>query len=586
MYLRAKNFWCCFIVMVFLIISTFPLNAEEPNNVYGDISQNLSINSKALYSKKSAAYQDKEGQIENKHRSMSLEDLTKLVSGDLLSAEAINKYSCPDNLSEVAAARKVVQFIENTYYEWDEYEKIANNGSLEFFCIKMKAPQSKLLTQYEAQVLLSASGLWMEQANSATGGNNEENYSLPGAVILPSDSPSLKNLVPVKEYDNQLSRNVIGTDERERVASYKVMQYPWNTISFASIWASSDTEYASMRATAFLVGPYVAFTCGHVVYLSEDNDGDGACNVEGFAAQIDLSPGQYQSSEGADVIQNYGTLSSVELSANSSYTDIIDADCNDTEQYNYDLGALFLDSYFAQISTYMPIEFDYTPNYINIAGYPLSAKNDEETYSLWYSKGYTDSTDTNMLSYKADTSGGMSGSPVWVYNPYTAQRRVVAVHCMGGETSNGATRFVSDNYDLVTEWLQWVPGQEPSISHTLTPPSSTTAYKGDVIGPFYSSVVNNTNDIYYFYPCIITPVGSTMCLNQFAVYPGDSLSNDDFYLYIPYAAQSGTTNFCEYIYDNIGTLTSSECFSFEVSSSSEDEGIRFSDAWKFSREYK
>jgi kexin len=152
-----------------------------------------------------------------------------------------------------------------------------------------------------------------------------------------------------------------------------------------------------------------------------------------------------------------------------------------------------------------------------------------------------------------------------------------------GESSQGSwTLRVRDLYAIDTGTFQsWTliiygtsVGENP-ITHTLTSPSNTTVSQGSLLGPFYTSVTNNTSSSYpfYIYPYIGTPDGNwiLMFTNLITLAAGEtSWANDGngIYLMVPYTAQTGTTYHCVNIYDTSYNLIDQDCFSFEVTSSS------------------
>lgn len=488
----------------------------------------------------------------------TLRYLEQKLKGELVVVKAIEKYSCKPLTLKSIPTRKIIQIIENTYYEWDEFESYDQMGGLLEFCIRLKIPEETVLTAYEAQILLSGSSLWQkEQTIQIDPVIQPERPS-----ILSPDDPLLKNLKPLGD-DSSHKRTIQGIDERVKVPSTYITQYPWDTIAFSAIWSDENTGSSSYRGTAFMVGPYVALTCGHNIYIADDDT--GYCHVDGFASQVDLSPAQYQSYQGASVVRNYGTRESVRVGTNTSYKNIIDSNCNDNNRFQYDYGAVFIDEPFSQVTTYMPLLFDYTPTFINVAGYPGSAGSESVTYSMWRSASSVDGSSNRQIFYGADTSGGMSGSPVWVYSSSTGQRQAVGIHCMGGGSYNGATRFISQNYDLISDWLQWTPDSSGgTIEHTLTAPTTKYVQRGGTAGPFSSSTVNSTEDTYYLYSCVVTPMSNTICIKTQTVSPGDTIYSTNLYLSIPPFAIPGTTYYCEYVYDSSSNLIDTGCFDFYV----------------------
>lgn len=57
------------------------------------------------------------------------------------------------------------------------------------------------------------------------------------------------------------------------------------------------------------------------------------------------------------------------------------------------------------------------------------------------------------LFYVVDTSGGQSGSGVWVTNP-DGLVECIGIHTTGDKLlGNGATRITEENFNLIRDWL-------------------------------------------------------------------------------------------------------------------------------------
>src|SRR5690349_19737771 len=87
------------------------------------------------------------------------EDLPARMADRLIPVEQMGISECPKDLGARLPDRRVLQYIENVLYSWEEYD-LEPSG---LFCVVMQRPQSRVLTAAEAQVLLSASSLWVEE---------------------------------------------------------------------------------------------------------------------------------------------------------------------------------------------------------------------------------------------------------------------------------------------------------------------------------------------------------------------------------------------------------------------------------------
>ncbi|MCI4627244.1 MAG: hypothetical protein L3V56_14965, partial [Candidatus Magnetoovum sp. WYHC-5] len=244
MYEKIKYGYRLFIVFFLLIVFAFNVNAESVNNF------------------------QKNDKNKTLQKQMYIDDLYEKVNDKLIWSKGLEQYKCSTDYTGVTPTRRVVQFIENTFYEWYEYEKFNSKGELESFCIDILKPQNKILTQHEAQILLSSSKLWEEQYSKFNA------QLLPDATKISPDDPLVKEGKSVGY--NTYKRTVTGTDDRKRVSKSALTQYPLNTVSFLLTYTDKSTCYPSSSGTAFLVGPYMALTCGHNLYVS--NNSNGVCN--------------------------------------------------------------------------------------------------------------------------------------------------------------------------------------------------------------------------------------------------------------------------------------------------------------------
>jgi len=275
----------------------------------------------------------------------------------------------------------VLQYIENTFYQWEEHEILSDDGE-ERICIRMIKPERQDLTAEEAQVLLSGSRLFLEAQPSPHGGivldANDPEFDAEAFDITvdvddpiffepplpfdddPFDGPMLLDRGTRGRDDNGAApRNPHGEDDRERVTD--TTRFPWNTIAYLSIELANGQ---TARATGTLVGPNMVLTNGHVAYSPSNG---------GFAASITVSPAQWQTQQDGEILRPYGTKESVRITTNEHYKADVD--------FDHDYGAVFIDEPFDGINTYIPLVFNVRPGYINIAGYPSAAGSEPRTHA-------------------------------------------------------------------------------------------------------------------------------------------------------------------------------------------------------------
>ncbi len=128
-----------------------------------------------------------------------------------------------------------------------------------------------------------------------------------------------------------------------------------------------------------------------------------------------------------------------------------------------DYGAAHFQNSFSGINTFMPLEFNLNPLYINMAGYPIQVMGESNSQAMWHSFGQVLGIYENILVYDAFSSPGSSGSPVWVYSSVTGLSRVVAINAFGSAIGYGGPRLTSYDKALIEDWMLWEPDK-----YTLT----------------------------------------------------------------------------------------------------------------------
>jgi len=97
-------------------------------------------------------------------------------------------------------ARRVMQYIENTFYEWDEFTIDPRDPDSSRF-LRMRAPQTGWLSVAEARVLLTASGSWVDEVPGGqftTTGPQGELQAIPMPLDL--HGPDLPDLTSDSEW--------------------------------------------------------------------------------------------------------------------------------------------------------------------------------------------------------------------------------------------------------------------------------------------------------------------------------------------------------------------------------------------------
>ena len=398
-------------------------------------------------------------------RRIAWQDLAGHVAGRLVPIDKLGLAECPADWALRAPDRRVLQIIENVLYSWEERDLSSRPGAA--YCVVMRRPFERALSLDEAQVLLSASSLWLEQAAAPDAGaavpslpagdprfrrapaefrgdpsldpsyDRTPDLGVVGWAGGPRTGAPEEGLRPTIQGDRVGDSVIGGSDDRSRVADTRA--FPYRAIGFLST--------AGSRATAFQVSPYAALTNGHVVW--------DAVNRE-FSRNVEVAPGQYES--GGRVFFPYGQRTAVRLATNPGWVA--------TGKIQYDYGAVFFDQPFSGLSTFMPLAFDVKPAVgaeVRAAGYPGTVRG-ASTRGQWFDADKVVSVLGRILRYKVDTSAGNSGSPVW-QTLSGGQVRAIAVHSTGDPTNSGnsAARLVAENFELISEWLDWTPFRQNGL---------------------------------------------------------------------------------------------------------------------------
>ncbi|HYU32550.1 MAG TPA: VWA domain-containing protein [Thermoanaerobaculia bacterium] len=409
-------------------------------------------------------------------RQLSWTELSQRVAGHLIPLDQLGVAGCPTDLALRRPDRRVLQIIENVFYSWEEYDLTPTPG--QSFCVVVRRPFERALTAGEAQVLLTASSLWLEpwvrsaDAESLAaddpalersevawrGDETPDAASGPDRGVVgwvtsgqaPAEEEGSRRPGPGGGIRLMTGGSVIGgTDERARVTDTNA--FPHRLISFLSFDTTAPNGASQpARASGFLAGPYMVLTNGHVVWDDVRRQ---------FSRNLVIIPAQ---SGPGGVNRPFGTRTAVRLATNPGWVE--------TAKIQYDYGAAFFDIPFSGISTFMPLAFDVNPaagSQVRVAGYPLTVKG-STSYDQWVASDKVVSVQGRLLRYRVDTSGGNSGSPVWQVLG-GGQVRTIAIHSTGDTTNNGnsGARLVSDNFELLSEWLSWTPQTRSGLNLTI-----------------------------------------------------------------------------------------------------------------------
>lgn len=329
----------------------------------------------------------------------------------------------------------VMQIIDSQFYKWHEYESPAT-GNVAIYLLE---PEETALCSDKAFELLQLSAQWKNESYAYQSARTKKpagsSYNISKTVYEPPDSNGA--------FLNQFTYLQNGmTDDRTTVNIHDAETYPYNTVGFLT----TDFPYEFMRGTGFLISPHVAITNAHNVYSPQ---------FGGWYRTIRFTPGQHEDSN-MDIITPYSTISPDKAAVNSKFKDYEESGERD-KAINYDYAAIFFEEPVSDIKTFMPLEFNNVPEVIGLLGYPGNVRG-KLTLGMWLSEGPLVKSDEHCLYYEAYTSGGNSGSPVFVYNETAGTYRVVAVHSFASiDYFSGGPHLNNKNRSLIEEWLLWTP---------------------------------------------------------------------------------------------------------------------------------
>ena len=240
-----------------------------------------------------------------------------------------------------------------------------------------------------------------------------------------------------------------------RIAIDNPARHPFNTVATVRFDKTCTHSLAAWGSGA-LVGPHLVLTAGHVVFSRSKGQKNQTCNYIQPAAYLDETSGT--------IIYPYGerTISDTKYKkANNKW-----ADPSYSPAAEVDYGGIQLVCPFEDITTYMPMVFDYTSSFINMSGYPVSdLPAPASVGEQWRVSGDVTNTTDRKMTYDARSTGGASGGPVWEFQSGSQTRRLIAVNRGHNTSCNGtAARLVWQNERLINAWLDWRPNMAEKIS--------------------------------------------------------------------------------------------------------------------------
>lgn len=336
-----------------------------------------------------------------------------------------------DHCAGLQPSGLVLQVIGNNLYKWHEYYDHDKKTVSIYLLEPFEAPLDKT----GATFLLGASS----HGHDLTSHNDQREQN----SFLLSDSESFikspAKLTGIYRENTLTSgyqqENI--NDDRYIMVKTETTAYPYCNIGFLNVIFNNSF----MRSTGFLIAPNLALTNAHNIYSSA---------LGGWFDQLHFSPGQYEK-DSLEVERPFSTLNPVAVDVNEFF---FHYEGDNEMSMRHDLAALFFAEPFIEIDTFIPIEFNYIPDEVIVAGYPGLVR-DKSTLGMWASRGRVTDSSEYFLYYDAYTSGGNSGSPVITYNTQTGTYRLVAIHAFASPGYfSGGPHFNELNRADIEKWLK------------------------------------------------------------------------------------------------------------------------------------
>lgn len=367
---------------------------------------------------------------------------TPASNPDRAKLDDFSSISCQVSSEQLFPSRTVMQVINSQFYKWHEYENPLT-GAMAIYLLE---PKDSALCSDRAFELLQLSGQWTYESYLHQSTRVDKTAE---SRIISAEEAALKtagkNIESLKEATIFTG---LMTDDRTAVSISDAEKYPYNTIGFLT----TDFPYEFMRGTGFLVSPHMALTNAHNIYSPQ---------FGGWYKTIRFTPAQYENNN-LDIITPYADYNPDKTAINNTFKDYEDRGKRDNA-INHDYGAIFFEKPIANINTFMPLEFNHIPEEISLLGYPGNVRG-ELTLGMWLSEGPVLKNDDHCLYYEAYTSGGNSGSPVFVFNAAAGTYRVVAIHSFASANYfSGGPHLNDKNSGIIEEWLRWTPEIEEEI---------------------------------------------------------------------------------------------------------------------------
>lgn len=282
-----------------------------------------------------------------------------------------------------------------------------------------------------------------EQATLGNSGSIITDPSLAAERLIVNGKGPLPELaLPRRRRRRRTVETVEGPDDRIPIIGSD--RHPWRMICSLEILF----PFIRVFGTGWFVGPKTLITAGHCVFDS---------GMGGKASEIIVYPGRY------DIMNRV-----FPYPKDPSFTKPIVSTkfqaapgWEDSQSPDLDYGVIQLDEPVGNetgwFSVALKADVTLEDHLINIAGYPA---NKDEGRVLYFDSDKIERVTTKRLFYRADTSEGQSGSPVWVQTTTTSAPEVVGIHTNGDDRrtfsarGNSARRIDVEVFTNITQWIR------------------------------------------------------------------------------------------------------------------------------------
>ncbi len=225
------------------------------------------------------------------------------------------------------------------------------------------------------------------------------------------------------------SRSLIGDDERVE-------------------YAHSGIVRLEKFATGFIVGDHTIATAAHCVFEKAEDDQRDTLGYGVYVPKFDVT------------LYNDSGAAVKEIEVSEAHLPDLYKTCPFADRFKYDYALLTVTE---DLSDYEHFKLGEVINGsilssipVSVCGFPINDTNTSDNVVITPGKLYIDTnniivSNNHCIYYKADTSSGESGGPVFVTTRYqigtdsaVETKTVIAIHAAAGNTNNGGTRMNSE----------------------------------------------------------------------------------------------------------------------------------------------